>query len=382
MERDAELGIKLARRTWNSGEALEASLSATYTGAGLITIERERVLGWQWFKAGTTSSVQHITVPNDIEGSAYVNASFVRALDSKEIFTSPLSYAVEHFVANPDKRRIEVKIEAPEKVKPGDVMKVGYQTAKPCRIVIYAVDAGIHQITDYKLPDPLAYLNRKRALEVETEQLMDLILPEFSLIAQNKAFGGDADKPLRLNLNPFKRRKEPPVVFWSGLIAAGPERQEVSYTVPDYFAGKLNVMAVAVAEDALGRAETSSIVRGPLVLTPNVPFFAAPGDEFTASLTVANNLEGAEANAPISIVAQVTPHLEVIASPQGAVNVAVGKEDTVRFRIRVKEELGGAEITFKAEAAGQVVLRRSTLSVRPAAPFITNVQSRVRTAAG
>lgn len=375
MERDAELGIKLARGTWNSGESLEASLSATYTGAGLITIERERVLGWQWFKAGTTASVQHITVPNDIEGSAYVNASFVRALDSKEIFTSPLSYAVEHFVANPDKRRIEVKIDAPEKVKPGDVMKIGFQAAKPCRIVIYAVDAGIHQITDYKLPDPLAHLNRKRALEVETEQLMDLILPEFSLIAQNKAFGGDADKPLRLNLNPFKRRNEPPVVFWSGLIAAGPERQEVSYTVPDYFAGKLNVMAVAVAEDAVGRAETSSIVRGPLVLTPNVPFFAAPGDEFTASLTVANNLEGAEANAPINIVAQVTPHLEVIASPQGALNVATGKEDTVRFRIRVKSELGGAEITFKAEAAGQVVLRRATLSVRPAAPFITNVQS-------
>lgn len=375
MERDAELGIKLARGTWNSGESLEASLSATYTGAGLITIERERVLGWQWFKAPTTASVQHITVPNDFEGSAYVNASFVRALDSKEIFTSPLSYAVEHFVANPDKRRIEVKIDAPEKVKPGDVMKIGFQAAKPCRIVVYAVDAGIHQITDYRLPDSLEHLNRQRALEVGTEQLMDLILPEFSLIAQHKAFGGDSDKPLRLNLNPFKRRKEPPVVFWSGLIAAGPERRELSYTVPDYFAGKLNVMAVAVAEDGVGRAETSSIVRGPLVLTPNVPFFAAPGDEFTASLTVANNLEGADANAAINITAQATPHLEVIASPQGAINVAAGKEDTVRFRLRVKEELGGAEITFKADAAGQTVLRRATLSVRPAAPYLTNVQS-------
>lgn len=375
MERDAELGIKLARASWNSGESLEASLSATYTGAGLITIERERVLGWQWFKSGTPASVQHITVPNGMEGSAYVNASFVRALDSKEIFTSPLSYAVEHFVANPDKRRIEVKLEAPEKVKPGEVMKIGFSAAKPCRIVVYAVDAGIHQISDYKLPDPLAHLNRKRALEVETEQLMDLILPEFSLIAQHKAFGGDADKPLRLNLNPFKRRKEPPVVFWSGLIAAGPERHEVSYTVPDYFAGKLNVMAVAVADDAVGRAETSSIVRGPLVLTPNVPFFAAPGDEFTASLTVANNLEGADAATPISIVAQVTPNLEVIATPQGALSLATGKEDTVRFRMRVKEGLGNAEMTFKAEAAGQVVLRRATLSVRPAAPYLTNVQS-------
>lgn len=375
MERDAELGIKLARSTWNSGESLEANLSATYTGAGLLTIERERVLGWQWFKAGTTASVQHITVPDDIEGSAYVNASFVRALDSKEIFTSPLSYAVEHFVANPDKRRMEVKIDAPKKVKPGEVMTIGFQAARPCRIVVYVVDAGIHQITDYQLPDPLAHLNRQRALEVETEQLMDLILPEFSLIAKHKAFGGDSDKPLRLNLNPFKRRKEPPVVFWSGLIAAGPERREVSYTVPDYFAGKLNVMAVSVAEEAVGRAETSSIVRGPLVLTPNVPFFAAPGDEFTATLTVASNLEGADENAPIRIVAQVTPHLEVLRSPQDTINVATGKEESVRFRVRVTDELGSAEITFKAEAAGQTVLRRATLSVRPAAPYLTHVQS-------
>lgn len=375
LERDAELGIKLARPSWNSGELLEASLSGTYTGAGLLTIERERVLGWQWFKAGTLASVQHIAVPAELEGSAYVNASYVRALDSPEIFTSPLSYAVSHFVANPDKRRFDVTLDAPAIVKPGDVLKIGYQTAKPCRIAIYAVDAGIHQITDYKLPDPLTHLNRKRALEVQTEQLMDLILPEFSFIAQHKAFGGDADKPLRLNLNPFKRRREPPVVFWSGLIEAGPERREVSYTVPDYFAGKLNIMAVAVAAEGVGRAETSAIVRGPLVLTPNVPFFAAPGDEFTASLTVANNLEGADAQQPINIVAQVTPHLEVIESPQGALSIGTGKEDTVRFRVKVKDELGGAEITFKAEAAGQVVLRRATMSVRPAAPYLTNVQS-------
>ncbi len=375
LERDTELGLKLARPLWNSGESLEASLSAAFTGAGLLTIERDRVLGWQWFKAGTPTSVQRLLVPAELEGSAYLNASFVRALDSPEIFTSPLSYAVSHFVANPDKRRFDVKLDAPALVKPGDVLKIGYQTGKPCRIAIYAVDAGIHQITDYKLPDPLSHLNRKRALEVQSEQLMDLILPEFSFIAQHKAFGGDADKPLRMNMNPFKRRREPPVVFWSGLIEAGPERREVTYTVPDYFAGKLNIMAVAVAAEGVGRADTSSLVRGPMVLTPNVPFFAAPGDEFTASLTVANNLEGAEAQAPIALTAQVTPHLEILESPLPELSLATGKEDTVHFRLRVKGELGSAEITFKAEAAGQVVLRRATLSVRPASPYLTNVQS-------
>jgi hypothetical protein len=316
LERDAELEIKLARSNWNSGEQLELSLSAPYTGAGLITIERERVLGWQWFKSPTPATTQSIQVPGGFEGTGYVNVSYVRTLDSPEVFMSPLSYAVQPFTANPDKRKMALELDAPQRVKPGEVLKIGYKSAKPGRVILYAVDEGIHQITDYKLPQPLTHFFRKRALETETEQLLDLILPEFSLL-NRKAFGGDEDEAMKLNLNPFKRRKEAPVVYWSGLVTTGPERREVSYTVPNYFAGGLKIMAVAVAEDAIGAAETHCIVRGPFVLTPNVPTFAAPGDEFTASLTVANNLEGP--NPPSNIALQLTAseHLEIIGSSAG-----------------------------------------------------------------
>lgn len=44
LEREAELEMKLARDTWHDGESIELSLKAPYTGAGLITIEREKVL--------------------------------------------------------------------------------------------------------------------------------------------------------------------------------------------------------------------------------------------------------------------------------------------------------------------------------------------------
>ena len=374
LERNAELEVKLAKDKWNSGEQLEFSMSAPYTGAGLITIEREKVLTWQWFKSTTTSSTQHIPVPADIEGTAYVNVSFVRGLDSPEVFMSPLSYAVAPFTANPDRRKFAVEIDAPKIVKPGTTMSIGYKAAKPCRIAVYAVDAGIHQITDYKLPDPLTDFFKKRALEVESEQLLDLLLPEFSLLMKSKAFGGDEDA-LKKHLNPFKRRKEPPVVFWSGLIEAGPDRHEITYDVPDYFAGKLNIMAVAVAADGIGTGQTSSIVRGPMVLTPNVPVFAAPGDEFTASLTVANNLEGSNPSSDLTIEATGSEHLEITDGASKAASIAPGKEGTVRFKFHVKDQLGGAEITFKASGGGESMLRHATLSVRPAAPYLTNVQS-------
>lgn len=375
LERDAELEMKLARTSLQSGQPLEFSLRAPFTGAGLATIERDRVLGWQWIKQGTPSATHSIMVPEGLEGTGYVNVSFVRGLDSPEVFTSPLSYAVQPFAADEDKRRMLVELDAPQRVKPGTTMTIGFKTTKPGRIVVYAVDEGIHQVTNYKLPDPLKHFMRKRALEVESEQILDLILPEFSQLMKQKAFGGSEDVALKMHLNPFKRRKEAPVVFWSGLVDCGPERQEVTYDVPDYFAGSLKIMAVAVSEDIVGTAQTQATVKGPFVLTPNAPFFAAPGDEFTASLTVANNLEGPTAPGTVALKVEGTEHLEVLPPLETNLEVGPGKEATARFRVRVKEELGGAELTFHADAGGEEAKRSTTLSVRPATPYMTHVQS-------
>lgn len=374
LDREAELNLKLARGTYNTGDTLELNLVAPYTGGGLITIERENVLGWKWFKSTTPATVQQIPLPANLDGTGYVSVACVRGLDSPEVFISPLSYAVQPFTANPDKHRLAVQLDAPKKVRPGEVLKIGYSTARPGRVVVFAVDEGIHQITNYKLPKPLEHFNRKRALETETHQLLDLILPEFSQLTR-KATGGDGEDALKVNLNPFKRRKDAPVVYWSGLIASGADRREVSYTVPDYFDGSLKIMAVALADDTVGAAETQCFSRGPMVITPTVPTFAAPGDEFTVSLTVANNLEGANAPGVVQVNATGSEQVEFVGPAGLDLNVAPGHEASTRFRVRAKDVLGGAEIVFNASAADEKVMRRATLSVRPASPYVTKVQS-------
>jgi len=52
------------------GEAIELQIRSPYTGAGLITIERDRVYAVKWFKTATTNSVQHIVIPAGLEGNA------------------------------------------------------------------------------------------------------------------------------------------------------------------------------------------------------------------------------------------------------------------------------------------------------------------------
>src|SRR5262249_4941213 len=92
LDRNAELELRLSKKEFAPGEDIELSIKAPYLGAGLITIERDRVYAAQWFKASTSASVQHIKLPADFEGNGYVSVQFTRELGSEEIFASPLSY--------------------------------------------------------------------------------------------------------------------------------------------------------------------------------------------------------------------------------------------------------------------------------------------------
>ncbi len=119
--------------------------------------------------------------------------TFVRDLTSKEIFTSPLSYGSVPFNISRARRKQGITLEVPKLIRPGDRLQVQYQSDGPARIAIFAVDEGILQVARYHTPDPLSYFFRKRALEVTTSQIFDLILPELHLLNEVSATGGDEE---------------------------------------------------------------------------------------------------------------------------------------------------------------------------------------------
>ena len=136
MEKNAELELTLAKKDIAPGEKVEVSIRAPYAGAGLITIERERVYAWRWFKTETTQfGADASSCRPGLEGNAYVSVTFVRDPGSSEVYTSPLSYGVQPFSIDVDARRNPVTIEAPARVKPGETLKLGYRTGRPSRIV-------------------------------------------------------------------------------------------------------------------------------------------------------------------------------------------------------------------------------------------------------
>ena len=382
LEKNSELSIKLDKGMYKAGESIEMNIVAPYTGTGLITIESDKVHAHKWFKTEAKSSIQKISIPSYLEGNAYVSVSFVRSIDSKEIFASPLSYAVEPFKIDLKKREVDISLDVPSLVKPGEALKISYHTDKPSKIVIYAVNEGILQVAGYKLPKPLNHFLKKRALGVSTFQILDLILPEYSRFVELAGIGGGIAESKMMkrsagaNLNPFKRTLDAPAVYWSGIVNADTSAKAVSFIVPDSFSGNMKIMAVAVADKAMGSASADTLVRGPFVLSPNVLNVAAPKDEFDISLGIMNGIKGSGRDAEISISLAISDNLSVLGDNSKKINISEGDEGKVSFRLKALDALGEGSIVFTAKYKDKSLTRSASLSIRPSQMYTTTVQAK------
>ncbi|HTW34693.1 MAG TPA: MG2 domain-containing protein [Rhizomicrobium sp.] len=373
LDRNAELEIKLSKQDYAPGEPVEISLRAPYAGSGLITIERDRVYAHAWFTSKTTNSVQHITVPKGFEGNGYINVQYIRDPSSDEIFMSPLSYGVAPFSVNVDARRNALTVEAPDLVKPGTAVTFKVHAAHPAKVVVFAVDEGILQVAHYKLGDPLKFFFRKRILDVQTSQILDLILPDFKKLMAAAAPGGDGGDVIGRQLNPFKRKRDKPVAYWSGIVDVSGEK-DLQYTVPDYFHGKLHVMAVAVSPDLIGTYEGATTVRGDFVLSPDAPTTLAPGDEADVGVGVSNNVTGmGNAPMPVAVLLKTGRQLQVLGASTRTLALAPMHEGVATFRVKATGTLGSGSLVFTASSGGKSAAQRIDISVRPAAAYRTEL---------
>lgn len=389
LEKSAELKLSLNKdpnkERYLPGEFIELQIKAPYHGSGLITIERDKVYAYQWFNAKTNTTLQRIQIPAELEGNAYVNVSFVRALNSPEIYTSPLSYAVMPFFVDSEARVNNIKLSFPEVIHPGDAIPIRYQTEFPGQLLIFAVDEGILSAAHYETPDPLGFFFRKRALQVETAQILDLLLPEYHVSKSLFAAGGGTGEETEMFLNPFKRKGKQPVVFWSGLLEASDTPQEIAWKVPDYFNGSVRFMAVAVSAERMGAFSLSKTIKSDLVITPHIPLFVAPGDEFSVQATIYRTpppyplpqgegglVRGSGGNnIPVSL--EPSSSFTVLGSATEMIQVPEGGNGNVKFLVRANSKLGSGTLTFKATLGGKRAQLQEEISVRPPTLFSTHL---------
>lgn len=377
LEKDAELTMYLNKEKFEPGEEIEINLITPYSGIGLITLERDEVYASKWFKTDTNSTVQKIKIPNTVEGGVYVNVSFARKIDSSEIYVSPYSYAVKYVKVEPVNKTLKVELKTPDLVQPGQELKIEYKTSSPGKIIVFGSSEGILQVARYKTPNPLNYFFRKKSLQVSTYQILDLFLPDFTVIKENLAVGGGASAEDALNLllaNEFRRNRLAPVTFWSSVLQADKTAKTYTYKVPDYFNGSIRVMAVGVNEKAVGSDSKTVKVKAPVILNMSAPRMAVPGDIFDVGLRIANENEKLpKGNFTAEI--NVSEGLKVIGSKKQEISLAKNNQDTIYFKVQALDKFGNNDInaTVYEKSVNETYKTSYSLSIRPASPYKVNI---------
>jgi len=238
-------------------------------------------------------------------------------------------------------------------------------------VAVLAVDEGILQVARYRNPDPLGYFFQKKMLEVETTQILDLILPEFKRFLALAAPGGDAGGGFDRQLNPFNRKHKAPTAYWSGVVDVPPAGRDFTYLVPDYFTGKLRIVAIGASARRVGVGESVTEIKGDFILTPNAPAATSPGDEFIVSVGVFNNTTGG--TGPIHVTAQAGSGLTLVGAASADLEIADKKEGVAEFRMKTNTALGPEQLTFTARRGPAEAHVEESVSIRPASPYRTQV---------
>ena len=401
MNNPEQVNIKLDRETYDAGGTVTASVEAPFPGLMLVTVEREKVYSRQWVRLQENTGTVRVRLPREAAPNVYLTATLLRPLDQLDPRAPARAFGAQPVFIDRGPRTLAVELEAPGEMRPRRPLTVrvklpgdGADPATPQRLTVAAVDEGVLQLTDFATPSALDHFLQRRRLAVDSHDIWALLLPEYERVKRSSATGGGtplmdaARAKMARRLNPLAADRVKPVALWSGLLEGRPGWQEVTFDVPQ-FNGTLRLMAVATADDRFGSASAQVRVADPLVLSPSLPRFVAPGDRFSVPVPVYNGLAASDEQSQpeqsrsdqtrtdqVQVTLEAEGPLQAGApSPAQSLAVPRGHEEVAWFQLAALDTVGVARVRALAHAAGEEVAVETVLPVRPAQPLHSKVHS-------
>lgn len=363
----SELRARLEKTDLEAGSTARLSLLSPIRGFALASFESAGVISAQWVNVDAGENLIELPVPENFSGRAWLRFSLVRSQDDAKKFLKGFAETALPVSIGISEKKLGLTVAVPEKTADSRSIPVTITADRPAKVFVWAADDGILSLTGWKTPDPVRALLLDRALEVETREMLSLLMPDAGALKgliQSPA-GGDFAESAKAAAgfgNPFRRSFGPSAVWWGGMVDAGPEPVTLEMTLPEGFAGRVRVSAAGASAGEAGSAFAAAAVAPDLAISPILPAAVSPGDRFRAGAVTTPNVPAASGTltiAPPEAFGAAAAELPLAFSNPGGISASA--DFTVPQDASV---LGSQRFVFRAEAASAV----SDASAAPEAP--------------
>ena len=364
---EARVDITFNKAAYEPGEKAHILFKTPFDGTMLVTIERNKVLSYQYLKAEKNTASMDVEVEDEFMPNVYVTAVLFRKVKTQTI---PLlvGHGFAPLFAEKKANKLVVSISAPEKIRPRgkQQLSVSIPGEKNVFVTLAAVDEGILQVKGFATPDPYSYFYTRKALELQTFDFFRDLLPESEKKQKSSSGGSDYEEKAK-RTNPVAAMRFKPVSLWSGILRTNSDGvAEVTFDVPE-FSGELRIMAVAYKGGRFGSAQKGMKVADPIVVTPALPRFASPNDVITMPITAFNTTEKS-----VSVKFSISTDGPLVASQSSAsLDINSNQEKYVNIVLKATDQIGKATVKVVAEALGERMESVTEIPVRPISPFVT-----------
>ncbi len=281
------LNIRLSREEGDEGQQVEAQVKLPFEGKIIWTLELDGIYKYEVKEARGEVATWKFALPRGVP-NVYVSALLVRSSGN---YLVSRAFGVKRVLVRPSRVKMNLDVEAPERVKPGETLKIKIKGKGDFEATVAVVDEGILQIANFRTPDPLKGILRPLALGVRTSETFGWRIRKFLLEGGDVLEGLEGEGGAVLagikGGEEIKPRFVKIVSFWSGVLKS--RRGQILYSVKlPRFTGKLRIMVAGVSEKAMGSAQAWVEVRDDVVVQPTLPRFLAWGDSFQFPVTLIN----------------------------------------------------------------------------------------------
>lgn len=364
--RPDQIELALDKPAYKAGEIAKLTITPPSAGEAIVMVEGTSQLWSQRVSLPDGGMTVDIPVSEAWNRhDLYITVTSFRPASSQQKIAPNRALGVIFLPLDRSERKLDLSIEAPEKVLPEQSVRVTVNAAglkgATAIVTLAAVDAGVLSITDFKTPDPFAFYFSRHGYGASLYDAYGKIIEGVDGKPLRQRFGGDAGGRKGGSLATADVRI---VSLFSGAVSFNAEgKAEIELPLPG-FDGTLRLMAVAASSDRFGSAEREMKVASPVVASLAGPRFLAAGDSsfLTVDLnntTLETQIVGLKVNA--NALFDFSPVVKEVVLDKG-------KRQTLRLPITAKQAFGTGQFDLELKGKSFSAHRQLQFAVRPAYP--------------